>query len=172
MPGTPTCRCSSGVTVSSTPAGLFRRGRRTGTGESFRRGPIEWRTRRFVPPAASPFPLGAGFGLAAPTMYDHASDALKRKYLRPTLTGELAWCQLFSEPGAGSDLAGLTTTRRARRRRMGRQRAEGVEHERRPCGHGHPGRPHRLGRLEARRPRRTSSSTCDQDGVEARPIDR
>ncbi len=55
-------------------------------------------------------PLGAGFGLAAPTMYDHASDQLKTKYLRSTLTGELAWCQLFSEPGAGSDLAGLKAT--------------------------------------------------------------
>ena len=55
-------------------------------------------------------PLGAGFGLAAPTMYDHGSDALKHKYLRRTLTGELAWCQLFSEPGAGSDLAGLKAT--------------------------------------------------------------
>jgi alkylation response protein AidB-like acyl-CoA dehydrogenase len=49
-------------------------------------------------------------GLAAPTMYDHASDALKAKYLRKTLTGELTWCQLFSEPGAGSDLAGLQAT--------------------------------------------------------------
>jgi alkylation response protein AidB-like acyl-CoA dehydrogenase len=55
-------------------------------------------------------PLGAGFGLAAPTLYDHGSDDLKRTYLRSTLTGELAWCQLFSEPGAGSDLAGLKTT--------------------------------------------------------------
>ena len=55
-------------------------------------------------------PLGAGFGLAAPTLYDHASDALKAKYLHKTLTGELAWCQLFSEPGAGSDLAGLQAT--------------------------------------------------------------
>jgi alkylation response protein AidB-like acyl-CoA dehydrogenase len=55
-------------------------------------------------------PLGAGFGLAAPTLYDHASNDLKQKYLRRTLTGELAWCQLFSEPGAGSDLAGLKTT--------------------------------------------------------------
>lgn len=55
-------------------------------------------------------PLGGGFGLAAPTMYDHASDQLKQTYLRRTLTGELAWCQLFSEPSAGSDLAGLTTT--------------------------------------------------------------
>ena len=55
-------------------------------------------------------PLGGGFGLAAPTMYDHASDELKSKYLRKTLTGELVWCQLFSEPGAGSDLAGMQAT--------------------------------------------------------------
>ncbi|MEM7285833.1 MAG: acyl-CoA dehydrogenase family protein [Actinomycetota bacterium] len=55
-------------------------------------------------------PLGGGMGLAAPTMYDHASDDLKQKYLRRTITGELTWCQLFSEPGAGSDLAGLRAT--------------------------------------------------------------
>ncbi len=55
-------------------------------------------------------PLGGGMALAAPTMYDHGSDDLKRRYLRRTLTGELTWCQLFSEPGAGSDLAGLKTT--------------------------------------------------------------
>ena len=55
-------------------------------------------------------PLGSGMGLAAPTMYDHASDDLKAKYLRKTITGELMWCQLFSEPVAGSDLAGLKTS--------------------------------------------------------------
>ena len=55
-------------------------------------------------------PLGVGVGLAAPTIYDHASDRLKAKYLRRTLTGEFVWCQLFSEPGAGSDLAGLQAT--------------------------------------------------------------
>ncbi|MCB0991680.1 MAG: acyl-CoA dehydrogenase family protein [Acidimicrobiales bacterium] len=55
-------------------------------------------------------PLGGGFGLAAPTIYDHGSDELKKRFLRPTLTGELLWCQLFSEPVAGSDLAGLKTT--------------------------------------------------------------
>ena len=55
-------------------------------------------------------PLGGGMMLAAPTMYEHASDELKARLMRPTLTGELTWCQLFSEPGAGSDLAGLKAT--------------------------------------------------------------
>jgi len=55
-------------------------------------------------------PLGVGASLAAPTIHDHGSDELERRLLRPTLTGELTWCQLFSEPGAGSDLAGLKTT--------------------------------------------------------------
>ncbi len=55
-------------------------------------------------------PMGSGMNLAAPTMYDHASDELKAKYLRQTVTGELKWCQLFSEPVAGSDLAGLKTS--------------------------------------------------------------
>jgi len=55
-------------------------------------------------------PLGSGMSLAAPTLLQHGTDALKQRLLRPTLTGELTWCQLFSEPGAGSDLAGLTAT--------------------------------------------------------------
>lgn len=52
-------------------------------------------------------PLGGGMSLAAPTLAAHASDELKRRVLRPTLTGKLTWCQLFSEPSAGSDLAGM-----------------------------------------------------------------
>ena len=47
--------------------------------------------------------------LAAPTILEHGGDELKQRLLRPTVTGEITWCQLFSEPGAGSDLAGLTT---------------------------------------------------------------
>jgi len=47
--------------------------------------------------------------LAAPTILQHGSGDLKRIFVRPTVTGEITWCQLFSEPGAGSDLAGLTT---------------------------------------------------------------
>jgi len=54
-------------------------------------------------------PEGVGMHLAAPTILEHGSDDLKARFLRPTVTGEITWCQLFSEPGAGSDLAGLTT---------------------------------------------------------------
>ena len=52
-------------------------------------------------------PAGLGPMLAAPTMIAHASDDLKRRLVRAILIGDHAWCQLFSEPGAGSDLAGL-----------------------------------------------------------------
>ncbi|HXW88508.1 MAG TPA: acyl-CoA dehydrogenase family protein [Streptosporangiaceae bacterium] len=55
-------------------------------------------------------PVGLGMTLAAPTLLAHASDDVKQRLLRPILTGEQTWCQLFSEPGAGSDLAGLSTS--------------------------------------------------------------
>jgi alkylation response protein AidB-like acyl-CoA dehydrogenase len=59
-------------------------------------------------------PDGVGMHLAAPTILEHGADQLKQRFIHPTITGEISWCQLFSEPGAGSDLAGLTT--RAERR--------------------------------------------------------
>lgn len=55
-------------------------------------------------------PIGSGMSLAAPTMLEHASEQLNDELIRPTISGELSWCQLFSEPGAGSDLASLTTS--------------------------------------------------------------
>jgi len=47
--------------------------------------------------------------LAGPTVVTHGSDEVKKRFLRPMFTGEEKWCQLFSEPGAGSDFAGLGT---------------------------------------------------------------
>lgn len=47
--------------------------------------------------------------LVAATLLEHGSDAQKRRLLPRLLTGEDTWCQLFSEPGSGSDLAGLST---------------------------------------------------------------
>ena len=54
-------------------------------------------------------PVGASMNLAAPTIMKHGGDKQKLRFLRPALTGEETWCQLFSEPSAGSDLAGLGT---------------------------------------------------------------
>jgi alkylation response protein AidB-like acyl-CoA dehydrogenase len=50
-----------------------------------------------------------GYGMGAPTVVTHGTEAQRRRYLRPLFTGEEVWCQLFSEPGAGSDVASLST---------------------------------------------------------------
>ena len=54
-------------------------------------------------------PAGLGYLLAAPTIVAHGNERQKREDLLRILNGQDAWCQLFSEPGAGSDLASLQT---------------------------------------------------------------
>ncbi len=50
-----------------------------------------------------------GHGMVAPTLVVHGTEAQQQRYLRPLFTNEEIWCQLFSEPGAGSDVASLAT---------------------------------------------------------------
>jgi alkylation response protein AidB-like acyl-CoA dehydrogenase len=60
-------------------------------------------------PANDPRKIGIGLGMAAPTILAFGTEEQKQTFLRPLWTGEELWCQLFSEPGAGSDLAALAT---------------------------------------------------------------
>ena len=78
-----------------------------------------------------------GIFLLAPTMLEYGTEAQKARYLPPMAAGDEIWCQGWSEPDAGSDLAGIRSPRRAHRggRRLGPQRAEDV---------GQPGRVRRV----------------------------
>ncbi|HSE10572.1 MAG TPA: acyl-CoA dehydrogenase family protein [Nocardioidaceae bacterium] len=60
-------------------------------------------------PDNEPRKIGIGLGMAAPTILAFGTEEQKQELLRPLWTGEEVWCQLFSEPGAGSDLAALAT---------------------------------------------------------------
>ncbi|MBI1255163.1 MAG: acyl-CoA dehydrogenase [Hyphomonas sp.] len=59
----------------------------------------------------TPGPMaGQGISMLVPTLLELGTEAQKRAYIRPTIEGEMIWCQGYSEPGAGSDLAALRTS--------------------------------------------------------------
>ena len=66
--------------------------------------------RVFAAGATNPFQRNPmGYGMCGPTIVEWGTPEQKQKYLRRIFTAEDIWCQLFSEPGAGSDVAGLAT---------------------------------------------------------------
>ena len=71
------------------------------------------RTARRLDEELRPFNLGRlnplGLNLAAPALFAHGTEAQRLRYLPPIVRNEETWCQLFSEPGSGSDLASLAT---------------------------------------------------------------
>ena len=91
-----------GWTVPTWPEECYGRGVSGGAAKAIR----EERIRV----GAASGPGGMGLMLAGPTLVAHGTPEQQRHHLPPLLRGEMAWCQLFSEPEAGSDLAGLRTT--------------------------------------------------------------
>src|SRR5262245_31450853 len=65
--------------------------------------------RRAAVPAGG---SGQGTDMLVPTLLEHGNEEQKRRYVPPTVRGELVWCQGYSEPGAGSDLASVATSGR------------------------------------------------------------
>ena len=113
---------------------------------------------------------GIGHGMLGPTLMTHGTKEQKERYVKEMARGQVVWCQLFSEPAAGSDLAGPALHRGARRRRLDPQRPEDLEHRRALLRLGHDRRAHR--------PERCRSTTgltyfivdMKAKGVEIRPI--
>ena len=88
-----------------------------------------WRsTRASTPARQAPQPVNrVGINLVGPTLLAHGTEDQRLRYLPPILAAEEIWCQLFSEPDAGSDLASLTTRGRAGRRWLPGDGAQGVD---------------------------------------------
>ncbi len=110
-----------------------------------------------------------GHGMCGPTMMAFAGEEQKRKYLPPLASGEKVWCQLFSEPAGGSDVAGPAHPRRKDGRRLDHQRPEDLDLGRALLRLRHPAHAHRSERRQAQGPHHVLPGH-EEPGVEIKPI--
>ena len=129
---------------------------------------------RAVDAELRPFNLGRlnplGLNNTAPALFAYGTEEQRLRFLPPIVRNEEKWCQLFSEPGAGSDLASLATPGRARRRRVGASPARRCG----PRGRTSPTSRSCLARTDPTRPKRQGITyfllDLHQPGVEVRPL--
>ena len=93
--------------------------------------------------AGAPTGFNMGVAWVGPSLMIYGTDEQKKRFLPRITNLEDTWCTLYSEPGAGSDLAALQTRAVARRRRMGNQRPEDLDIRGAPLELGLAGGPHR-----------------------------
>ena len=107
---------------------------------------------KFAVPNQSFFTIG--LGMVAPTILAHGTDVAKDAYLTAMYRGDIVGCQLFSEPGAGSDLASLQTRAERDGDEWLHHRPEGVDVGRPVQRHRRDHRPHRPRPAQAQGPHR------------------
>ena len=132
------------------------------------------RPARAIEAVLAPYNLGRlnplGLNLCAPALFAHGTEEQRLRFLPRIVDNTEKWCQLFSEPGAGLRPRLARHPRRARRRRLGAHRSEGVDHVGARVGLGGVPRPHRPRRRRSATASPTSSSTSTRPASTVRPL--